>query len=55
MIVVEVCRDLTAPGFRIELPGVPRLGDVIMLNTDWDGTVEEVVWEPGQPPKIRIG
>jgi hypothetical protein len=55
MIVVEIVEDWTSEGFRVELPGIPRLGDVVIVNDDLDGTVEEVVWEPGQPVKVRIG
>lgn len=56
MIVVEIVQDWETPGLRVELPGIPRLGDVVIINDDgWDGTVEEVVWEPGQPVKVRIG
>ena len=54
-LVIEIVRNWTDPGLRVELPSVPRLGDTIVINDEWDGTVEEVVWEPGEPVKVRIG
>lgn len=55
MIVVEIVRDWSDPGVRIELPGVPRLGDVVVVSDDLDGVVHDVVWEPGEPVKVRLG
>lgn len=55
MIIIEVVRNWRDPGPHIELPGVPRLGDEVLVNTELSGTVEEVVWEPGQPVRVRLG
>lgn len=55
MIVVEVVRTWGAPGVHIELPAIPRLGDVVIVNDDFDGVVEEVIWEPGKMVKVRLG
>lgn len=54
MIIVEVVQDWRESGVHVELPGVPRRGDVIIVNSDLDGTVQEVVWEPGEQVRVRI-
>jgi len=55
MIVVEIVRSWTEAGVHIELAAVPRLGDVVIVNDNLDGTVQEVVWEPGEMVKVRLG
>lgn len=55
MNIIEVVWNWSeGEGVRLELPGIPRLGDIIVMDGVFDGTVDAVVWEQGKPVKVTI-
>ena len=53
MIVVEIEKDGEALA-HIELPAVPSIGDTVIVGGDLDGIVENIVWQPNNPPIVVL-